>query len=51
MTIADIALYAYCAHAPEGGISLAPYPSLEAWIARIEASPRFVPMRRTGNAR
>ena len=26
LTIADVALYSYIAHAPEGGISLAPYP-------------------------
>lgn len=43
-TIADIAAYAYIAHAPEGGISLDPYPHLRAWLARIEALPGFVPM-------
>lgn len=43
-TIADIAGYSYIARAPEGGISLAPYPALRAWLARIEALPRFVPM-------
>lgn len=43
-TIADIAAYAYIAHAPEGGISLDPYPNLRAWLRRIEALPRFVPM-------
>ncbi len=46
-TIADIALYTYTAHAPEGGVSLEPYPALRAWIARIEALENFVPMRRT----
>jgi len=46
-SIADIALYTYTAHAPEGGVSLEPYPALRAWIARIEALPRFVPMRRS----
>lgn len=45
LTIADIAMYTYTAHAPEGGLSLEPYPSLRAWIARIEALPRFVPMK------
>lgn len=44
-TIADLAAYAYIAHAPEGGISLAPYPNLRAWIKRIEALSRFVPMQ------
>lgn len=46
-TIADIAHYSYTAHAPEGGISLEPYPSLRAWLARIEALPGFVPMPRS----
>ena len=41
-TIADIALYAYTAHAPEGGVSLAPYAHVRQWLARIEALPRFV---------
>ncbi|GLU31739.1 glutathione S-transferase family protein [Trinickia caryophylli] len=43
-TIADIAAYAYIAHAPEGGISLDPYPNMRAWLRRIEALPRFVAM-------
>jgi glutathione S-transferase len=43
-TIADVALYAYTARAPEGGVSLAAYPSLRAWLSRIEALPGFVPM-------
>ncbi|WP_199542257.1 glutathione S-transferase family protein [Paraburkholderia kururiensis] len=46
-TIADVAAYAYIAHAPEGGISLDPYPNLRAWLRRIEALPRFVPMPQT----
>lgn len=43
-TIADIANYSYIAHAPEGNVSLAPYPHLRNWLARIEGLPRFVPM-------
>ncbi len=43
-TLADLACYAYIAHAPEGGISLAPYPQVRSWIARIQALPNFVPM-------
>ena len=43
-TIADVALYSYTAHAPEGGISLEPYPHVRAWLGRIEALPNFVPM-------
>ncbi|MDA7086746.1 glutathione S-transferase family protein [Pseudomonas sp. SA3-5] len=46
-SIADIACYSYIAHAPEGNVSLADYPAIRAWLARIEALPRFVPMPRT----
>lgn len=46
-TIADIALYSYTAHAPEGGIPLERYPGIRAWLARIEALPGFVPMARS----
>jgi DNA invertase Pin-like site-specific DNA recombinase len=35
-TIADIAIYSYTAHAPEGGVSLDPYSPVRAWLARIE---------------
>ncbi|OJB35095.1 glutathione S-transferase [Burkholderia ubonensis] len=43
-TIADIAAYTYIAHAPEGGVSLDPYPHVRAWLARVEALPGFVGM-------
>lgn len=43
-TLADIACYSYVAHAPEGGVSLAPYAAVRAWIARVEALPGFIPM-------
>lgn len=43
-TLADVANYSYIAHAPEGGVPLAPYPHLRAWLASIEALPGFVPM-------
>ena len=46
-TLADIALYTYTAHAPEGGISLSPYPQVQRWIAEIEALPGFVGMVRS----
>ena len=46
-TIADVALYTYTAHAPEGHVSLAPYPTIRAWIGRIEGLPGFVPMARS----
>jgi glutathione S-transferase len=44
--LADVSNYAYVAHAPEGGVALDEYPNLRAWIARVEATPRFVPMKR-----
>ena len=46
-TLADIANYAYVAHAPEGSVSLDAYPQLRAWLARVEALPGFVPMVRS----
>ncbi|VVD86307.1 Disulfide-bond oxidoreductase YfcG [Pandoraea eparura] len=46
-TIADVACYAYLAHAPEGNVSLEPYPAVRAWLARVAALPRFVPMAST----
>jgi len=46
-TLADLANYAYVACAPEGNVSLEPYPQLRAWLERVEALPGFVPMLRT----
>lgn len=46
-TAADVAMYTYTAHAPEGGVSLAPYPAIRAWLARVEALPGFVGMQRS----
>ncbi|MBA2674018.1 glutathione S-transferase [Ramlibacter sp.] len=46
-TLADVANYSYVARAPEGGVSLQPYPAVRAWLERIEALPRFVPFART----
>ena len=43
-TLADLAHYAYVARAPEGLVSLQPFPAIRAWLARIEALPGFVPM-------
>jgi glutathione S-transferase len=45
-TIADVALYSYTAHAPEGGITLQPYGHVQRWLQRIEALPGFVGMER-----
>lgn len=44
LSLADIANYAYTAHAPEGGVPLEEYPNVCAWIARIQGTPRFVPL-------
>jgi len=44
-TIADVAIYSYTAHAPEGGVSLEPYAAVRAWLARVEALPGFVGMK------
>ncbi|MDW5377218.1 glutathione S-transferase [Halomonas sp. HP20-15] len=46
-TLADIAGYSYIAHAPEGGVSLATYPHVRSWLARIEALPHFIGMARS----
>jgi glutathione S-transferase len=46
-TLADIANYSYVARAPEGSVSLQPYPAIRAWLARIEALPGFVPLARS----
>ncbi|MGH8460422.1 MAG: glutathione S-transferase family protein [Stenotrophobium sp.] len=43
-SIADIALYAYTHVAHQGGYDLAAYPALRAWLARVEAQPRFEKM-------
>ena len=47
-TIADIAMYTYTAHAPEGGVDLEPYKQIRTWLKRIEALPGFVPMKPAG---
>ena len=46
-TIADVATYSYTAHAPEGNVSLDPYPNVRAWLARFEALPGFEAMPAT----
>ena len=46
-TLADVAGYSYISKAPEGGISLEPYPHIRAWLKRIEALPGFVPFQET----
>lgn len=43
-TLADVALYAYTHVAHEGGFELGPYPAVGAWLARVQAQPRYVAM-------
>ena len=42
--IADIALFAYTHCAGDGGFVLADYPAIGDWLARVQATPGFVPM-------
>jgi glutathione S-transferase len=44
-SIADIALFAYTHVADEGGLDLAAYPAINAWIARVKVQPGYVPIR------
>lgn len=43
VTIADLACFSYVRAAPEGGLSLAPYPAIRRWLARIAALPGYQP--------
>jgi glutathione S-transferase len=43
-SIADIALYAYTHVADEGEFDLAPYPAVRAWLDRVRAQPKHVPI-------
>ncbi len=43
-TIADIACYPYVSLAHEGAFSLEPYPSVRAWLKRVEGIPGWLPM-------
>ena len=43
-SLADISLYAYTHVAHEGGFDLSTYPSINAWIARIQALDGYVGM-------
>jgi glutathione S-transferase len=42
-TIADVACYSYTVFAPEGGISLKPYPAVRAWLGRVQGLPNYLP--------
>lgn len=43
-SVADIALYAYTHDAGAGGFDLGGYPTVSAWLKRVEADPGHVPM-------
>jgi glutathione S-transferase len=43
-SIADIALYAYTHVSPEAGFDLTPYPNVLAWMGRVAAQPKHLPI-------
>lgn len=45
-TIADIGLFAYTHVAHEGGFDLAKFPAVQAWIERVKAQPKYIPITR-----
>lgn len=47
VSIADIAIYSYTAHAPEGNVSLESYPNVRRLLSNIENLPGFVAMPTT----
>lgn len=44
-TTADVSLFAYTHVAHEGGFDLSGYPALIAWLDRVAALSKFIPMR------
>ena len=43
-TVADLACFPYVGLAPEGKVSLEPYPAVRAWIDRVKALPNYPSM-------
>ena len=43
-TIAECAMYPYVALSEEGGISLAKYPAIQAWLMRVRHLPGYIGM-------
>jgi glutathione S-transferase len=41
-SVADIGIYGYVHVADEAGLDLDPYPSLRAWLARVQAQPGYM---------
>jgi glutathione S-transferase len=46
-TVADVAAYAYIAHAPEGRVTLQAYPNVRRWLRNVEQLPNFIHMPKT----
>jgi glutathione S-transferase len=46
-TIADLALYSYTSHAPEGNVDVSRYANILIWLKRVEALPGFLPFPQT----
>ena len=46
-TLADLAMYAYTARAPEGQIDLTMHGNVNGWLRRVEGLTGFVPMLRS----
>ncbi len=46
-SVADVAIYSYVAHAPEGDVSLDPYPNVRRHLQNIESLDGFVPFKAT----
>jgi glutathione S-transferase len=44
LSLADVALYAYTHVAGDGGFRLDDFPRVQAWLARVEAAPGYLPM-------
>lgn len=47
ISIADVAIYSYVAHAPEGNVSLDAYSNVQRLLKNIEAQDGFIPMPTT----
>jgi glutathione S-transferase len=43
-TVADVALYAYTHVAHQGGFDLERFPAVRAWLGRVAAQPRHLPL-------
>jgi glutathione S-transferase len=46
-SIADVAIYSYVAHAPEGGVSLEAFPNVRRLLTNIESLEGFIAMQQT----